>query len=486
MATTTVVELQKESKVTKEKKDKKDKKAKKEKKEKKGKKDSDSAAKETVISAREESPTFDVAQDPNIDATEDSLPDAPEAIAEDLRSPISKKRKRDDRTLEEIEVDISKPEPPSKKALRKAKKAKTDPTSDAKPGAEKKEPDGEGTENNKSAKRSDFGIWIGNLPFTAAKADLRKFLTDNANITDEMITRIHMPAPAEAASAASRQRTKPQNKGFAYVDFSDATALQEALDLSETLMTGRRVLIKNSKSFEGRPEKPKEASTTTLVSNGGKPPSRRIFVGNLGFETTRADLEEHFAPCGEVTDVHIATFEDSGKCKGFAWVEFKDLESGEAAVRGFTKIPEKSDDDSEDEETDEIKEGDGGKKTKKAPKMRKWWVNKMRGRPLRMEFAEDKSVRYKKRYGKDGTARRGDGDHPAAESNGAGISGGDVANGADTAASTSTDAPRKAAYAKGPATRKVDARTIKPGAALAGAERMTGAIVESKGKKTTF
>ena len=35
-------------------------------------------------------------------------------------------------------------------------------------------------------------------------------------------------------------------------------------------------------------------------------------------------------------------------------------------------------------------------------------------------------------------------------------------------------------------TRKFDARTIKPGAALAAAPRLTGGIVESQGKKTTF
>ncbi|MCJ1457049.1 hypothetical protein MMC28_007415 [Mycoblastus sanguinarius] len=392
----------------------------------------------------------------------------------------SKKRKRDQSPTAEIEVDVTAPEPPSKKALRKAKKAKstlTAPQSDLSAVTTESalEDDVEVPATTAAPKRSEYGIWIGNLPWTATKNDLRSFLTKDTEITDDMITRLHMPASSDAAVAASRQRVKPQNKGFAYVDFSTNAALAEALALSEILLTGRRVLIKDSKSFEGRPEKPKGEDTAT--GDNGKSPSKRVFVGNLKFETTKEDVREHFARCGEVLDVFLATFEDSGKCKGYGWVEFAELEAGEAAVRGWVNYDEKAELENVDEEDKDAEVVVDDAKPKKKPRLRKWWVNKLQGRPLRMEFAEDKAVRYKKRYGKDGSARNGEGGNdPDSLSMAQPVDGGRTPASHDSAAK----------HFNKKATRKVDARTIKPGAALAAAPRLTGGIVESQGKKTTF
>ena len=405
-------------------------------------------------------------------------------------TPPTRKRKREDKPVDEIEVDITAPEPPSKKALRKAKKFKAAPLTIApKQKQERLEVYASERlgENATPSKRSEHGIWIGNLPWTATKADVQNFITSNSSITIDDITRFHMPAPSEAASSVPRPRIKPQNKGFAYVDFATTEAVTEAVGLSEKLLTGRRVLIKDSKSFEGRPEKPREDTALKDVKSG-TPPSKRIFVGNLAFETTKEDLEEHFQRCGEVVYVHIATFEDSGKCKGFAWVEFAEIEASEAAIRGWVLLEDKADGDVESDVEDDTSEDDDGKRKnriKKKPKPRKWWVNRLKARPLRMEFAEDKVVRYKKRFGKEGTARKSQ-DSSALDTNE--ISAGGEESIIKEVSDTRTDMPSKPRYrdSSKPYLKKIDARTIKPGAALAGAPRLTGAIVQSKGQKITF
>lgn len=384
----------------------------------------------------------------------------------------SRKRKREQSTADELEVDVTAPEPPSKKALRKAKKG------NATPAALKSEskiitvtigPASDGdvpADASAPPKRSEYGIWIGNLPWTATKADLRNFLTKDTEISDNMITRLHLPAPSQGVVASSRQKIKPQNKGFAYIDFSTEKALTEALALSEKLLTGRRVLIKDSKSFEGRPERTTEHENA--IVNSGKLPSRRIFVGNLAFETTKQDLQEQFTRCGEMLDVHIATFEDTGKCKGYAWVEFAELEAGEAAVRGWVNFEQEADSRNEDEEIAEALAEEGDTKPKKKPKLRKWWVNKLHGRPLKLEFAEGKDVRYRKRYGKDGCANK------------------DGIKVVDPDPGSMAQPAKDRASSNKRFSRKFDARTVKPGAALAAASRSTGGIVESQGKKTTF
>lgn len=315
--------------------------------------------------------------------------------------PATKKRKA---PVDEIEVDITAPEPPSKKALRALKKGKPLPPS--KSGAESS-PEPEAAAKKKEVeKRSEHGVWIGNMPFTVSKEDLRKFLTEQSDLTDEMITRIHMPGPNDGKSANQVEEKKfgrkIQNKGFAYVDFTTAEGVGYAIELSEQLLSGRAVLIKNNKSFEGRPEKTKAETRME-----GKPPSKRVFIGNLRFDATEKSIKDHFEKCGAVESVKVATFEDSGKCKGYAWIVFEELEAAEAAVRGFVRIDEPV--ESEDEESSADEEAADGETAAKAKpvktKTRKWWVNKIAGRPLRMEFAEEAAVRYKKRYGKDGTKR---------------------------------------------------------------------------------
>jgi RNA recognition motif-containing protein len=323
----------------------------------------------------------------------------------------STSRRKRKASSQEIEIDITAAEPPSKKALRKEKKKssqKKDDMNKTVPESPTRAKSSDTSKPQKAAEKSHCGIWMGNLPFTTTKDDIKKFLADKSAIKSEDITRVHIPSSKGSSSTPGPpQAAKVKNKGFAYVDLATEDALKAAISLSEKLITGRRVLIKDAKNFQGRPEKDTAAgnSTTTAISL-----TNRVFVGNLSFDTTKEDLEEHFATCGEVSDVHVATFEDSGKCKGFAWVTFTEIQSAALAMQGWVKVPMGEDEDDDvasegDENGDTVSKPRSRKKGKKQ-KMRKVFVNRLKGRPMRMEFAEDKAVRYKKRFRKDGTANK--------------------------------------------------------------------------------
>lgn len=450
--------------------------------------------------------------------TRDPSPSASSNASSDAEEPkvtkVEKTKKRK-RVLpeDEIEVDVNAPEPPSKKAMREAKKAAK---------RAKENPEGVAAAPAATAegekKRSDYGIWIGNLAFAVDKDMLRVFLTRQAQVPEAEITRVNMPVPQGPPQPG---RTKPSNKGFAYVDFATEESLNKAIAMSETLVSGRKVLIKNAKSFEGRPAQA-TATVNALAGNAdsseaaaaaggaapnkigpnGKPvmpPSKRVFVGNLNFDVTREDLETHFSQAGELEDVFMATFQDSGKCKGYAWIRFAELEAAESAVRGFIwKFDEASDDEDEEEEEeseDKKAEASGSdsdsededatekkdtKKTKKPKKQnkRKWFINRLHGRPLRCEFAEDASTRYKKRFGKERSATES---HPSDAAPIAEVNGG------------AEERPQKRSRPKGDADarqearrKKFDARKIRPGNALANAPRASAAIVEASGKKISF
>src|SRR5580704_10554994 len=48
---------------------------------------------------------------------------------------------------------------------------------------------------------------------------------------------------------------------------------------------------------------------------------KNLFVGNMSFQTTAADLRTLFEPFGQLARVHVATDRETGKARGFGFVE---------------------------------------------------------------------------------------------------------------------------------------------------------------------
>lgn len=59
---------------------------------------------------------------------------------------------------------------------------------------------------------------------------------------------------------------------------------------------------------------------------------KNIFVGNLSFSTTEADLRGLFEQYGSVDRVSIMTDRDTGRSRGFAFVEMTNDADGEKAI----------------------------------------------------------------------------------------------------------------------------------------------------------
>jgi RNA recognition motif-containing protein len=56
----------------------------------------------------------------------------------------------------------------------------------------------------------------------------------------------------------------------------------------------------------------------------------RLFVGNLSYQTTDAELRSEFSKCGTVKDARVITDRETGRSRGFGFVEF--ATDGEAAT----------------------------------------------------------------------------------------------------------------------------------------------------------
>jgi len=60
-----------------------------------------------------------------------------------------------------------------------------------------------------------------------------------------------------------------------------------------------------------------------------------IYVGNLAFSATEHDLRQLFEPYGVVEKITIITDRDTGRSRGFGFVEMPDSRAAQAAIQGL-------------------------------------------------------------------------------------------------------------------------------------------------------
>ena len=62
---------------------------------------------------------------------------------------------------------------------------------------------------------------------------------------------------------------------------------------------------------------------------------KNLFVGNMSFQTTEADLRALFEPFGQITRVHIAMDRETGRARGFAFIEMPNDAEAAKAIAGL-------------------------------------------------------------------------------------------------------------------------------------------------------
>ena len=63
--------------------------------------------------------------------------------------------------------------------------------------------------------------------------------------------------------------------------------------------------------------------------------SMKLYVGNLSFQTSSGDLQQLFAQAGTVESASVVEDRDTGRSRGFAFVEMSSKEEGAAAIAQF-------------------------------------------------------------------------------------------------------------------------------------------------------
>ena len=67
--------------------------------------------------------------------------------------------------------------------------------------------------------------------------------------------------------------------------------------------------------------------------------SVRLFIGNLPYSATEPDLREHLSSVGAPAQIVLPTDRETGRPRGFAFVDYTDREVAEEAIRRFNQQP---------------------------------------------------------------------------------------------------------------------------------------------------
>ena len=63
--------------------------------------------------------------------------------------------------------------------------------------------------------------------------------------------------------------------------------------------------------------------------------AKKLYVGNLAYSTTREQIQELFSQAGEIAEITLITDRDTGRPKGFGFVEMATEEGAQDAIKRF-------------------------------------------------------------------------------------------------------------------------------------------------------
>ncbi|KAK8049818.1 hypothetical protein PG994_011548 [Apiospora phragmitis] len=160
---------------------------------------------------------------------------------------------------------------------------------------------------------SAFGnaIYISNMTWDAGENHLREGFAKFGEIQDIKI---------------SRDQTG-RSRGFGFVTFANREAAEKAVEeTNQSFWHGRRIRVEHRKS-------PDDAKARTGITRPARQlgPTRSLYIGNIPYETSDADLNKLFADLDNVVDVRVAVDRNTGWPRGFAHADFTDVESATKA-----------------------------------------------------------------------------------------------------------------------------------------------------------
>ncbi|TFY55900.1 hypothetical protein EVJ58_g7962 [Rhodofomes roseus] len=151
------------------------------------------------------------------------------------------------------------------------------------------------------------------------------------NVDNDWLAQEFAECGEVVSARVQMDRNTGKSRGFGYVNFATEEAVEAALKLNGKEIDGRPVNV--DKSVPKAPTERRE-SRAQAFGDSQSSPSATLFVGNLSWDATEDILWETFSEYGEVKSVRMPTDRETGKPKGFGYVEFSDVDLAKKAFEG--------------------------------------------------------------------------------------------------------------------------------------------------------
>lgn len=132
------------------------------------------------------------------------------------------------------------------------------------------------------------------------------------------------------SATVQMDRNTGKSRGFGYVHFATTEAVEKALQMNGQEIDGRAVNIDRSQALDKTQVREKRANA---FGDETSSPSTTLFIGNLSFGVTEDTVWSFFNEWG-VKSVRLPTDRETGRPKGFGYVEFEDLDGAKKAFEG--------------------------------------------------------------------------------------------------------------------------------------------------------
>jgi RNA recognition motif-containing protein len=179
--------------------------------------------------------------------------------------------------------------------------------------AEGGDPAAKGKGKGKGKGNKEFEVFVGGLPFTTTEEVLKKDFAECGEIV-----RFAMPLNDEG-----------NIRGIAFIEYANMEAVEKALKFHETEYGGRYISVRKSGDNSGKDGKGKGKGKDGK-GKGNK--EFEVFVGGLPFSATEETFKKDFEECGEIVNLRMP-LNDEGKPRGIAFVEYKDKEACDKALK---------------------------------------------------------------------------------------------------------------------------------------------------------
>ena len=189
-------------------------------------------------------------------------------------------------------------------------------------------------------------VYIGNIHFELSQDDIRRTFSGFGTIVNMM---------------TSKDPITQRHKGFCFIDYSTADSAQAAIDHMNGFQLAGRPLKLGRPKNEGKnavpgmpilplyysPVPPPKLSqqrvrealevaqsvATQINSQTAAGSANKVYVGSIHWDITEKELMTVFSACGTILSCHLSPNPETGKHRGYGFIEFAMAEQAEEAIR---------------------------------------------------------------------------------------------------------------------------------------------------------